>query len=151
MFADFCLSIYPFLQNTTVSEQELSEPQELSPGGRKVTSRVHSVKWEGGPIPSGQFMDFSMRVFIPEVGDESKKFYFPVTQECEQGLDSWDQIPGTDGYNASKQHDAPYIHIGESVDSHPWIEDRSDAGSINKGGMAFATIVFAVLAAIQLA
>ncbi|KAI8136732.1 hypothetical protein BJV82DRAFT_718672 [Fennellomyces sp. T-0311] len=145
--------------NVTITKQQLTEPQKLAKDGREVTSRVASIQWMGPEIPSGTFMDFKMRIFIPENDGETKYHYFKTTQHCGDVNDVYDQIPGSDNYDASLRRNAPFIEIGEEVDNTPWIESKEnrnsnvnhDSGAVTHKAAIAATAIVASLAAFNLA
>ncbi len=75
--------------------------------GAKVSSGVQEVVWAGGPLQDEHYDEF---VFISYLSDELKPnstLYFPVVQECEQGVERWiDQSPP--GQKEAADHsDAP--------------------------------------------
>jgi len=75
--------------------------------GAKVSSGVQEVVWADGPLQDEHYDEF---VFISYLADELKPnstLYFPVVQECEQGVERWiDQAaPGTK--EAADHSDAP--------------------------------------------
>lgn len=121
-------------------------------GKAQVTERIKTVKWEGGPLPQGQFLDFGMRILLPKAKDDKKAelLFFPVLQQCETGSDLWNQIPGTDGYNHELNKDAPHIEINTHPDDTPWTENRlvkgqttSGASSLKQGALTIATAAIA--------
>ena len=123
-------------------------------GTSQITSRVKTIRWEGGPLPQGQYKDFGMRIFLPAAKDDSKSelIFFPVLQECETGRDLWNQIPDTEGYNHELQRDAPHIEINTHPDDTPWTENRlvkgqtSAASSTITNSGAISLLVAAVAA-----
>jgi uncharacterized protein YcnI len=67
---------------------------------------VSLVRWTGGPLPAGQFMDFGLRLRFPDEAGAS--LAFPVTQTC--GLTSIEWDGEKDAENA-----APRVAIGNHV------------------------------------
>ncbi|KAI9486412.1 MAG: hypothetical protein EXX96DRAFT_42056 [Benjaminiella poitrasii] len=110
--------------NVTTQTEVVSPPVTM--GKSQINSRVSTVRWEGGPLPHGQFLDFGLRLFLPEAAEEgtSELLFFPIIQECTGGRDYWNQVPGTDGYNSSLERDAPHIEINTVADDTPWTENR---------------------------
>ncbi|KAI9247126.1 hypothetical protein BDA99DRAFT_565203 [Phascolomyces articulosus] len=145
--------------NMTITKQQLSEPQSLSEGGRQVTERIASVQWTSSePIPSGAFMDFKLRLFIPEIHDDDTHIHwFKTVQHCENNVnDIYDQIPDSANYNESAGRNAPFIEIGTENDPHPWVESKENRNDISgasniQNAFAGATVIIAGLAAINLA
>ncbi len=61
--------------------------------GGNVTEEVDSITWSGGSLPDNEYQDFGIAFKLPPVADGTV-LYFPVTQQCEQGLwNNWTQIP----------------------------------------------------------
>ena len=65
--------------------------------GQQLTEGVKEIVWSGGKLPDEHYDEF---VFISYLADElqpNSTLYFPVVQECEQGVERWiDQAaPGT--------------------------------------------------------
>lgn len=121
-------------------------------GKSEITERIKTVKWEGGPLPAGQFLDFGMRIMLPKAkqDDKSELIFFPVLQECETGRDIWNQIPDTEGYNHELGRDAPHIEINTHPDDTPWTENRlvkgksaSAATSVKHGAITLVTAAVA--------
>ncbi|KAK4521791.1 uncharacterized protein ATC70_004327 [Mucor velutinosus] len=138
--------------NITTESEAVDPPVTM--GSSQITSRVKTVRWEGGPLPQGQYKDFGMRIFLPAAKDDSKSelIFFPVLQECETGRDLWNQIPDTEGYNHELQRDAPHIEINTHPDDTPWTENRlvkgqTSTASVNVVNSGSASLLAAAVAA----
>lgn len=103
--------------NVTTTTQTLDPPQMA--GKHNMSSRTDTIKWSGGPLPNGEFLDFPMRIFLPSVEDQSQNetIWIKVLQECESGSDNWNQVKTDPGYNADLKHDAMALTV--NVQSNP--------------------------------
>ncbi|MGO3133373.1 MAG: YcnI family copper-binding membrane protein [Alcaligenes sp.] len=75
--------------------------------GAKVSSGVQEVVWAGGPLQDEHYDEF---VFISYLSDELKPgstLYFPVIQECEQGVERWIDQATANKKEAADHSDAP--------------------------------------------
>lgn len=63
-----------------------SPAAEEAPGG----TEVGVVRWSGGPLPDGQYLDFQLLAVFPEAPGE---VYFPVVQRCGDVEKAWIEIP----------------------------------------------------------
>jgi uncharacterized protein YcnI len=70
------------------------------------TEQVAVVRWTGGPLPAGQFMDFGMRAYFPD--EAGMTVAFPVTQTCGLTEIRWDG-------EAESENPAPTVSIGDHV------------------------------------
>jgi uncharacterized protein YcnI len=61
--------------------------------GNKVSEGVKEVVWSGGKLPDHQYDEFVVSTFITEGMKPNTTLYFPVVQECEQGVTRWIDIP----------------------------------------------------------
>lgn len=60
-----------------------------SEGGHEITERVTAIIWTGD-LPADQFDQFGIMMRLP---DEPGPLYFPVTQTCAVGAQTWSEIP----------------------------------------------------------
>ncbi len=66
--------------------------QPISDGhGGQITEGVREVVWAGGKLLDAHYDEFVFRGTLPNMPGEM--LYFPVVQECEQGIDRWIEIP----------------------------------------------------------
>lgn len=70
--------------------------------GVAVSRAVREVNWQGGPLADAQYDEFSLQIKVP---DATGKYYFKVSQVCEQGSAHWNEAPGAPG--AVMQFPAP--------------------------------------------
>jgi uncharacterized protein YcnI len=61
--------------------------------GAKVEEGVKEVVWSGGKLPDAFYDEFVMQGFLADSLKPGTMLYFPVVQECEQGVDRWIEIP----------------------------------------------------------
>lgn len=61
--------------------------------GTPTTEGVKEVVWSGGRLPDDFYDEFVLRGYLTGDLEASKMLYFPVVQECEQGVDRWIEIP----------------------------------------------------------
>lgn len=74
--------------------------------GVTITSAVREVSWKGGPLPDGQYDEFSMQVKLP---DAAGKYYFTVTQACDKGRAEWSEVTAAPG--AKMKFPAPVLDV----------------------------------------
>ncbi len=79
------------------------------PHGGAVDQVVDEVDWRGGPLPDNLYDTFGMIVRLPDRPGQT--LYFPIVQECEQGVTRWIEIPSA-GQGADKLREpAPFITL----------------------------------------
>jgi uncharacterized protein YcnI len=78
----------PGWQLTTVTGK-LAEPLDDGHGG-KITEGVREIAWTGGRLLDAHYDEFVFRAGLPKAGEQ---LWFPVVQECEQGVERWIEIP----------------------------------------------------------
>jgi uncharacterized protein YcnI len=64
---------------------------------------VTEVKFSGGNLPDAYYDEFVFTGFLAGDLDAGKTLYFPVVQECEQGVHRWIEIPAA----GKSSHDYP--------------------------------------------
>lgn len=69
---------------------KLATPYSDGHGGM-VTEGVTEVTWSGGKLPAEHFDQFMLRARLPN--KPNSVVYFPIVQECEQGVHRWTEIP----------------------------------------------------------
>jgi uncharacterized protein YcnI len=69
--------------------------------GSKLSEGVKEVIWSGGKLPDDNYDEFVMATFLTPSLKSNSTLYFPVVQECEQGVSRWIEIPkeGADGHD----------------------------------------------------
>ena len=61
--------------------------------GNKLSEGVKEVVWSGGKLPDHQYDEFVVSTFLTDGMKPNTTLYFPVVQECEQGVSRWIDIP----------------------------------------------------------
>jgi uncharacterized protein YcnI len=72
--------------------------------GSKLSEGVKEVVWSGGKLADDNYDEFIAATFLTAGLKPNATLYFPVVQECEQGISRWIDIPG-DGQGA-RGHDS---------------------------------------------
>jgi uncharacterized protein YcnI len=88
-------------------------PKSYSLRGAPVTEGVAEISWSGGRLLDAHYDEF---VFTSVIADElpaNQTIYFPVVQECEQGVHRWIEIPSGkhDGHEAGSPEPAPGLRL----------------------------------------
>jgi periplasmic copper chaperone A len=97
-----------------IKMRKLERPAELG-HGRTVTETVDEIAWRGGPLPDAHFDEFGLSMRLPAA---KQTLYFPVVQECEQGVHRWIEIPrGGQKWDELKEP-APFVTLGDPKPSH---------------------------------
>jgi uncharacterized protein YcnI len=73
-----------------ITRVKLNPPLDDGHGG-KITETVGEVSWSGGPLADEYFDEFKMVTRLPD--RPGATLYFPVVQECVQGVHRWIEIP----------------------------------------------------------
>jgi periplasmic copper chaperone A len=64
----------------------------------QVSEGVTEIDWSGGNLPDDEYDEFVFMSFIASDLQAGQTIYFPVVQECENGVHRWIEIP-TEGSN----------------------------------------------------
>ena len=59
--------------------------------GGKITEAVGEIVWSGGRLLDEHFDEFAVMMRLPD--RPGATLYFPVVQECEQGVHRWIEVP----------------------------------------------------------
>jgi periplasmic copper chaperone A len=72
--------------------------------GGKISEGVKEVVWSGGKLADDNFDEFVFSSYLTSSLKPDTTLYFPVVQECEQGVSRWIDIPaaGNAGHGDSK-------------------------------------------------
>jgi uncharacterized protein YcnI len=84
--------------------------------GAKVAEGVKEVAWSGGKLPDKTREEFVIDTFLTEGLKPNTTLYFPVVQECEQGVSRWIEIP-PDG--AAHSHEVRWPAPGVTLMPRP--------------------------------
>jgi periplasmic copper chaperone A len=61
--------------------------------GARLSEGVKEVVWSGGKLPDDFYDEFVISAFLTDALKPNTTLYFPVVQECEQGVSRWIDIP----------------------------------------------------------
>jgi uncharacterized protein YcnI len=92
-------------------------PADYELYGTQYTERVGTIRWEGGPVPDSEFLDFGVSAtFQLEPGEYS----IPAVQECGSESVAWIEIPAEGQSHDDLEHPAPEITVvaAEEGDDH---------------------------------
>jgi uncharacterized protein YcnI len=73
--------------------------------GSKLSEGVKEVVWSGGKLADDNFDEFIFSSYLTPGLKPDTTLYFPVVQECEQGVSRWIDIP-KEGAAAGHGHDS---------------------------------------------
>jgi periplasmic copper chaperone A len=81
--------------------------------GKKLADGVKEVVWSGGKLPDGNYDEFVVSTFLAAGLKPNTMLYFPVVQECEQGVSRWIDIPaeGSSGHSHDSKSPAPGVKL----------------------------------------
>jgi uncharacterized protein YcnI len=91
-----------------IKNRKLDAPAQ-GPHGKSVTDVVEEVAWRGGPLPDNLYDTFGLIVRLPDKAGQT--LYFPVVQECEQGVERWIEIPSAGAGSDKLRSPAPMVHL----------------------------------------
>ncbi|QHO77070.1 hypothetical protein ACH79_34945 [Bradyrhizobium sp. CCBAU 051011] len=72
--------------------------------GGKISEGVKEVVWSGGKLADDNFDEFVFSSYLTASLKPDTTLYFPVVQECEQGVSRWIDTPA--GGNTGNGHDS---------------------------------------------
>jgi periplasmic copper chaperone A len=81
--------------------------------GTKFSEGVKEVVWSGGKLADGHYDEFVMSTYLTVNLKPNSMLYFPVVQECEQGVSRWIDIPaeGRGGHGHDGKTPAPGLKL----------------------------------------
>ncbi len=88
-----------------IDKVKLATPQS-GEGGRPITERVAIITWDGGPLPSDEFDDFTVLMRLPSKPDN---LLFPAMQSCGEAMEHWMDMP-----DGKADHPAPVLKVGDA-------------------------------------
>jgi periplasmic copper chaperone A len=77
--------------------------------GATVGETVDEVAWRGGPLPDSLFDTFGLLMKLPDAPGQT--LYFPVIQECQQGVHRWIEIPTGQQTWGDLREPAPFLRL----------------------------------------
>jgi uncharacterized protein YcnI len=78
---------------------------------RQVTEGVTEISWAGGKLPDAHYDEFVFQGSLAKDLEIGKTIYFPVVQECEQGVHRWIEIPAEGKSAADYREPAPGLRL----------------------------------------
>ena len=72
--------------------------------GGKISEGVKEVVWSGGKLADDNYDEFVFSSFLTPGLKKDTTLYFPVVQECEQGVSRWIDVPA--GGQSDQGHDS---------------------------------------------
>ena len=85
---------------------------EYSYHGRKFSEGVKEVVWSGGKLADSHYDEFVMSTYLTGNLKPNTTLYFPVVQECEQGVSRWIDIPAQGaGHSHDDKSPAPGVKL----------------------------------------
>ena len=80
--------------------------------GKKFSEGVKEVVWSGGKLADGHYDEFVMSTYLTGNLKPNSMLYFPVVQECEQGVSRWIDIPAQGaGHSHDDKSPAPGVKL----------------------------------------
>ena len=79
--------------------------------GNKVSEGVKEVVWSGGKLPDDFYDEFVISTFLTGALKPNAMLYFPVVQECEQGVSRWIEIPADPAHTHDGKWPAPGVKL----------------------------------------
>jgi uncharacterized protein YcnI len=77
----------------------------------KLSEGVTEITWSGGKLPDAWYDEFVFQGFLAGDLEAGKTLYFPVVQECEQGVNRWIEIPAAGKSAADYPEPAPALRL----------------------------------------
>jgi uncharacterized protein YcnI len=88
--------------------------------GAKSAEGVKEVVWSGGKLADDNYDEFVISTFLTGALKPNTTLYFPVVQECEQGISRWIDIP-EEGH-AAHGHDGMHMDMNEGKSPAPGVK-----------------------------
>ena len=80
--------------------------------GKKFSEGVKEVVWSGGRLADDNYDEFVISTFLTPGLKPNTNLYFPVVQECEQGVSRWIDIPAQGaGHSHDDKSPAPGVKL----------------------------------------
>jgi uncharacterized protein YcnI len=80
--------------------------------GAKSSEGVKEVVWSGGKLPDDNYDEFVISTFLTAALKPNTTLYFPVVQECEQGVSRWIEIPANGNAAEAGENKWPAPGVG---------------------------------------
>ncbi|HKN10719.1 MAG TPA: YcnI family protein [Pseudomonadota bacterium] len=92
----------------SIKTKNLDKPAAAGHGAT-VGETVDEVAWRGGPLPDSLFDTFGLLMKLPDAPGQT--LYFPVIQECQQGVHRWIEIPTGQQTWGDLREPAPFLRL----------------------------------------
>ena len=81
--------------------------------GSKLSEGVKEVVWSGGKLPDHHYEEFVVSTYLSTSLKPNTTLYFPVVQECEQGVSRWIDIPKgeSESHGSGSKTPAPGVKL----------------------------------------
>ena len=87
--------------------------------GSQVGEGVTEVIWSGGSLPDDEYDEFVLRGYLTSALKAGDTLYFPVVQECPEGLaERWIELPAEGQSTDDLEMPAPGVKLLEQVGGH---------------------------------
>jgi periplasmic copper chaperone A len=102
--------------------------------GTDYTERVGTIRWEGGPLPDDEFLDFGISATFQLPPGE---YALPAVQECGSAKVSWIEIPAAGQSHDDLEHPAPEFTVVEATaaDDHDHAASTPGSASAEEAAM----------------
>ena len=77
--------------------------------GRTITETVSEVSWSGGELVDEHFDEFRLTMKLPD--RPGATLYFPVVQDCREGVHRWIEVPDKDRKADDLKEPAPALRL----------------------------------------
>jgi uncharacterized protein YcnI len=94
--------------DVSIKTRNLDKPAAAGHGAT-VSETVDEVAWRGGPLPDNLFDTFGLVMKLPDA--PGRILYFPVIQECQQGVHRWIEIPTGQQTWGDLREPAPFLRL----------------------------------------
>jgi periplasmic copper chaperone A len=92
----------------SIKTRNLDKPAAAGHGAT-ASETVDEVAWRGGPLPDTLFDTFGLLMKLPDAPGQT--LYFPVIQECQQGVHRWIEIPTGQQTWGDLREPAPFLRL----------------------------------------
>lgn len=79
--------------------------------GAKLSEGVKEVVWSGGKLPDDFYDEFVISTHLTGGLKADTTLYFPVVQQCEQGVSRWIDIPADPAHAQDSKTPAPGVRL----------------------------------------
>jgi uncharacterized protein YcnI len=108
---DGVISVKPQMKpgwQVEIKNRKLDKPIDAG-HGRMIEETVDEVAWRGGSLPDSYYDTFGLVMKLPD--DAGRTLYFPVVQECKEGVHRWITIPAAGQKWHEVKEPAPFIRL----------------------------------------